>query len=147
MRWVRERDAAAGFGMGVGGFGGRCAASSAALGGSAGEHDEQDADDLDDRGFLVQYEQPEDNAEGGFERHQGPERSGRHAAQGKHFQRERQDGEEDGQPDRGGDAADCEVAAGLWNADDGCRHGGDGNGEGESPIPANRSPTRWVSKM
>jgi hypothetical protein len=24
------------------------------------------------------------------------------------------------------------VAAGLWNADDGCRHGGDGNGEGES---------------
>jgi hypothetical protein len=35
-------------------------------------------------------------------------------------------------PAGGGEDAEGEVAGGLWDTDDGCRSGGDGNGERES---------------
>jgi transposase InsO family protein len=87
-----------------------------------------------DRGreLLVQHEEAEENTDGGFEGHQGPERGVRHLAQREQLERERQDGKQDGQPCRRGEDAEGEVAGGLWDADDRGGSGGDGDGEGES---------------
>ena len=63
--------------------------SSSALGGGARDDDEHDADDLDGRGCLVQNEHPEDDADSGFDGHQGAERGVRHVAQGAQLERER----------------------------------------------------------
>ncbi len=61
------------FAAGVGGFGRGRAASAAALGRGAGEDDEQDAGELGGRGLLVQHEQAEQDADGGFEGDHGAE--------------------------------------------------------------------------
>ena len=61
------------FAAGVGVFGLGRAASAADLGRCAGEDDEQDAGELGGRGLLVQHEQAEQDADGGFEGDQGAE--------------------------------------------------------------------------
>ena len=110
-------------------FAGARLPSATALRGGAGEDDERDATELDERGLLVQHEQPEEHPDGGFEGHQGTERGGRHPAQGEHLERQRQHRHQDGQSEGGGEDPEVEVSGGLRNADDRCRGSGDGNGE------------------
>lgn len=78
--------------------------------GGAGEDDEQNAGELGGRGLLVQ---PEEHPDGVLEGHQGPGRGVRHLAQREPFERERQDGEQNGQPGGGREDAEGEVTAGL----------------------------------
>jgi hypothetical protein len=97
----------------VGVFGRGRAASAAALGGGAGEDDEQDAGELGGRGLLVQYEQAEQDADGGVEGHQGPERGGPHVVRREHLEGIRKDGEQQGQAGCGGQDAGGEMSGGL----------------------------------
>lgn len=112
-------------------FNARRAASAAALCGRAGEDNQQDADDLNDGGLLMQHEESEEDAEGWFECHECSECGGSHVAQGEHLEREREDGQQDGQTRCGGEDTWGEVPDGLRYAGDGGGRGGDGNGEGE----------------
>jgi len=79
----------------------------------AGEDDEQDAGELGGRGLLVQYEQ---DADGGVEGHQGPERGGPHVAQREHLEGIRKDREQQGQVGCGGQDVGGEMSGGLRDA-------------------------------
>lgn len=82
----------------------------------------------------MQDEQAEEYGDGGFEGHQGPERGGRHVAQREHLEGVRQDGEQEGQPGRGGEDAGGEVSGGLRDA--GEQEGQGGPGERAAAVGA-----------
>ena len=108
--------------------GGRWAALGVALCGGAGEDDEQDAGELGGR-VWCSTSSPSRTPMAGFEGHQGPECGGCHLAQREHLEGVRQDGEQEGQPGRGGEDAEGEVAGGLRDARQRCCGGGGGDGE------------------
>jgi hypothetical protein len=83
----------------------------------------------------VQDEQPEQDADGRFEGHQGAEGVGGHLAQGEHLQRVGQRGEQQGQPGRLRQHAGGEVAGRLGDAEDRRGGGRDGDGEREPLDP------------
>ena len=72
----------------------------------------------------MQDEQAEQDGDGGFEGHQGPERGGPHVAQREHLEGVRQDGEQQGQSGCGGQDAGGEMSGGLRDAGDGCTPAG-----------------------
>src|SRR3954470_3648245 len=95
-----------------------CAPGAAALGADARDDDEQNADDRPEPRRLLQRDEPDDERDRRLEAHQRPERRGRQPPEGEHLERERDQGQQDGEPHSGEQHAGRERDGGVRARDE-----------------------------